>query len=72
MTERPWFVFRTPGSLAHVPAGDELEARGILERHSYPGAPVATWPLVATRVASREALVASLLRTRTRAELEPL
>ena len=35
--------FRLPGGTAHVRAASEADARAILRRHSYPGAPVDAW-----------------------------
>lgn len=62
LTERPWFVFRLPAATAYVPAATEQTARSALAATCYPNAPVDTWPLVETRVTSRQALAASLLR----------
>lgn len=62
LDERAWWVFQLPGSIAYVPAGSEEAARAVLRKTSYQGAPVDSWPLISTRVTSREALVKSLLR----------
>lgn len=58
---RPWWVFRLPGSIVHVPGETEAKARTTLAAHCYPGAPVDAWSLISTRVTSRQALTASLL-----------
>ena len=64
--ERPWFVFRlSDEATAYVPAETEEQARDIMRRTSYPGAPIDSWPLVATRFCSRNALRASIMRKRT-------
>lgn len=62
LDERTWWVFRLPQSTCYVPAGSEEAARAVLRKTSYQGAPVDVWPLISTRVTSREALVKSLLR----------
>ena len=62
LDERAWHVFALPASTAIVPASTEADARAVLASHSYPGAPVASYPLVATRWTSRAAIVAELLR----------
>ncbi len=64
MDELPWWIFRMPESLVHVPAASEEAARAVLVANSYRDAPVASWPLVSTRVATRSALAASLTRSR--------
>jgi hypothetical protein len=47
MTGLWWWVFRMPhGTIAHVPASSEAEAREVLVRNCYQGAPVHSWPLV--------------------------
>jgi hypothetical protein len=38
------FVFQLPGSRCLVMGETEAEARATLARHSYPGAPVTSWP----------------------------
>lgn len=54
MNPRPWWIFRLPESVAHVPAETELAARSVLARHCYPGAPVDAWPCLGSRWAGRE------------------
>jgi len=62
LTERAWWVFALPGgTLAHVPASTEHEAREALAETCYRGAPIEAWPFVASRWMSRAALVKSLL-----------
>lgn len=63
LEERAWWVFALPESTSYVPANSESEARRRLAATSYKGAPVHLWPLVATRVTSRQALVASLMKS---------
>lgn len=62
--ERARWVFRLPEATCYVPAGSEEAARKALVANSYKGAPVHEWPLLSTRVTSRNALAASLLRPR--------
>lgn len=62
LDERPWWVFETPGSTVYVPAETEARARTALAASCYPNAPVDAWPLIGTRVTSRQALAASLVR----------
>lgn len=58
-------MFRlSDAATAYVPAETEEQARAIMRRNSYPGAPVDAWPLIGTRFCSRQALTASLLRKR--------
>lgn len=65
LDERAWWAFQPPwGAVFYVPAVSEDAARAILADTCYRGAPVRTWPLVSTRVCSRLALAASLLRPR--------
>lgn len=64
MDEKTWWVFRMPECTVYVPARSELDARAALLRDCYKGAPVHTWPLISTRVCSRQALTASLMRSR--------
>ena len=40
------FLFRLPNAIARVRAADVREARAILRRTCYVGAPVGTWPEV--------------------------
>ena len=54
-----WWAFQTPGSVAYVPAASKQKVRSVLATHSYKGAPVDSWPLIATRVCSRAALHAA-------------
>lgn len=65
LDERAWWVFRLPNATAHVPAASEPEARAVLRRTAYEKAPVESWPLVATRVCSRQALTRSLLASQS-------
>lgn len=56
-TVRLWWRFKTsPTTKAYVPAASEAEARAALARSCYPGAPVASWPLLGSVEYSREAL----------------
>ncbi len=61
LDERAWWVFQTPSSVAYVPALTEQRARSVMAANAYPNAPVDAWPLVGTRVTSREALTRDLL-----------
>ncbi len=61
LDERAWWVFALPAALVYVPAASEESARRKVVATCYDGAPVERWPLVRTRVCSRERLVASLL-----------
>jgi hypothetical protein len=62
MNERAWWSFRivtgagAPGSIAHVPAETELQARTVLERNQYEGAPVDAYPCLGSRFTTRERL----------------
>ncbi len=64
MDELAWWVFQMPEATCYVPAESEAAARAALVVNCYRGAPVASWPLVSTRVATRQALAASLMRSR--------
>lgn len=64
LDEQPWFVFRLPEATAYVPASSEERARRQLVASSYKSAPVASWPCIGSRYASRQALVRALLRPR--------
>lgn len=64
LDERAWWVFKMPESTAYVPAASEEAAREVLSKNCYPKAPVHEWPLISTRVCSRQALTAALLRPR--------
>lgn len=63
--ERAWWAIATPmGATWYVPAASEAGARQALAAtvdKAYRDA-VQVWPLVSTRVTSRERLVASLMR----------
>lgn len=59
---RTWQVVELPESTAYVPAETEKGARAILRRNCYSGAPVDSWPIVATWYGTRELLSANLLR----------
>lgn len=65
LEEREWWVFQLPAATSYVPARSEAEARDSLRRTAYEKAPIETWPLVATRVCSRQALTRSLLASRS-------
>lgn len=61
LDERTWWVFRMPESTVSVPAPTEQRARSALAANSYRNAPVDSWPLIATRVTSRQALARQAL-----------
>ena len=65
LDERPWWIFQMPEAVTHVPAESEAAARAVMQKSSYPKAPVHEWPLIGTRFCSRQALTASLLRRRS-------
>lgn len=65
LKERTWWIFKLPNATSYVPASNEEDARRKMAQHSYVGAPVHAWPLIGTRVCSREALTRSLLRKRS-------
>lgn len=64
---RTWVVFDLPASgvvrrsTAYVPADDVEQARALLRRDSYDGAPVEEWPVLGFVFVSRDVLSAALV-----------
>ncbi len=57
-----WFLFRTPGGYAYVPAKTEEEAAESLRRNSDKEVPIIPWPLHASAMeCTREDIVNSFL-----------
>lgn len=56
MNPRPWWTFRLPLAIVHVPADTELQARTRLAATCYRGAPVDAWSCLGSRWAGREAI----------------
>jgi hypothetical protein len=55
-TERAWWQFSLPASVATVPADTEADARDVLRKYSHKEAPVDAWPCTGSRWATRRAV----------------
>lgn len=56
--EQAWWVFELPtfGSITYVPAESERQARAKLSAEQYKGAEVESYPFIASRWTSRNAI----------------
>jgi hypothetical protein len=70
-TERPWFCFQLPDAISFAPGATEDDARDVMRKNSYAGAPVDSWPCLGSRFCSREALTRSLMRPRATDSVSP-